>query len=67
MKDIKVWCNGCDKTWYYRVDDEDFKDGLEKGIYYGTDKNGWNAESCCDKCLAEIKSRNTIYGYGVEE
>ena len=55
MKDIKCWCNSCGKEWYYEVDDEDFESGVEQGIYYGSDKTRWNAESCCDECMDSMR------------
>ena len=50
------WCNNCGKEWYQKTDD--LEKGVEEGIYYGGEKDViWRAESCCDDCLEEIKTR----------
>ena len=54
---IKCWCNNCGKEFNTTVSDDDFQAGVSEGIYYGSDEKGWQAESCCDECLNEIRAQ----------
>ena len=60
---VLCWCNNCNKKWYIEV--TDLQSGIDQGIYYGNEKTGfWEAESCCDECLA--KMRQEISGESVD-